>query len=161
MQFVITNPLAAPGKTKDGSPALILTGAVLVSVVDDDVAGLLGALGVGQLVLVVAVDVVVVAGGAGRGEERPDEVHGRGGEGAAAEAEEKAGDDDEDVLGAVLDGRDGDFRLGGGEGHGAADLVRAEAEDGDDGGGERRGVGTCRGSLLDGDFFPLCRTQTK
>jgi hypothetical protein len=47
---------------------------------DDDVAGLLGALGVRQLVLV----------------------------------EEEVGDDDEDVLGAVLDGRGGDLRLGGG-----------------------------------------------
>ena len=61
------------------------------------------------------------------GEERPDEVHGRGGEGSATEAEEEAGDDNEDVLGALLDGRGGDLRLGGGEGHGAADLVRAES----------------------------------
>jgi hypothetical protein len=34
-----------------------------------------------------------------------------------------------------------DFQLGGGEDHGAADLVRAEAADADDVGGERRGVG--------------------
>lgn len=120
---------------------------------DDDVAGLLGALGVGQPVLVVAVDVVVVSGGAGGGEERPYEVHGRGGEGAAAEAEEEAGDDDEDVLGAVLGGRGGDLRLDGGERHGAADLVRAEAadaEDGDDCGGERRRVGWVRVRPEDG-----------
>lgn len=120
---------------------------------DDDVAGLLGALGVGQPVLVVAVDVVVVSGGAGGGEERPYEVHGRGGEGAAAEAEEEAGDDDEDVLGAVLGGRGGDLRLDGGERHGAADLVRAEAadaEDGDDCGGERRRVGGVRVRPEDG-----------
>lgn len=45
--------------------------------------------------------VVLVASGAGVGEERPDEVHGHGGEGSAAEAKEEVGDDDEDVLGTV------------------------------------------------------------
>lgn len=147
------NALLALGTTEDGSPILVLTGAVLLGVVDDDVAGLLGALRVGELVLVVAVD-VVVAGRAGGGDERPHEVHGRGGEGAAAESEEETGDDDEDVLGALLHGRGGDFRLGGGgEGLGAADLVRAEAadaEDGDDGGGEGRGVGGVRVGPGDG-----------
>lgn len=87
---------------------------------DDDVSGLLGALGVGQLVVVVFAVDLVVGGSAGGGEEGPDEVHGRGGEGAAAEAEEEAGDDDEDVLGALLDGRGGVG--GGGEGIGAGDL---------------------------------------
>jgi hypothetical protein len=141
---------------EDQSRILVLTGGVLVGVVDDDVADLLGALGVGQklFLLLVAVD-IVVAGGAGGGEEGPDEVHGGGGEGAAAETEEEAGDDDEDVFGAVLRGRGG-LPLVGGEGLGAADLevlVRAEAadaEDGDEGGCDGGGIGGVRVGLGDG-----------
>jgi hypothetical protein len=41
------NPSVALRKTEDGSLILVLTDAVLLGVVDDDVAGLLGALGVG------------------------------------------------------------------------------------------------------------------
>ena len=67
---------------------------------DDDVSGLLGALGVGQLVVVVFAVDLVVGRSAGGGEEGPDEVHGRGGEGAAAEAEEEAGDDDDAAAAA-------------------------------------------------------------
>ena len=38
------------------------------------------------------------------GEERPSEVHGSGGEGSAANAEEESDDDAQDVLGAVTKG---------------------------------------------------------
>lgn len=38
------------------------------------------------------------------GEERPSEVHGGGGEGPAANAEEESDDDTQDVLGAVTEG---------------------------------------------------------
>ena len=71
---------------------------------------------------------VLVVGGAGGGEEQPDEVHGRDGEGSISEAEEEVGDDDEDILGMILAGRGGDLRLGGEEGHGMADLVRARRQ---------------------------------
>lgn len=39
-----------------------------------------------------------------RGEDGPDEVHGGGGEGAAADTEEEGEGDAEDVLGAVAEG---------------------------------------------------------
>lgn len=51
---------------------------------------------------------VVIAGG----EEGPGEVHGGGGEGAAADAKEEGDDDAEDVLGAVAEGAE----IGGGRG---------------------------------------------
>ena len=38
------------------------------------------------------------------GEERPSEVHGGGGEGSVANAEEESDDDTQDVLGAVIEG---------------------------------------------------------
>ena len=38
------------------------------------------------------------------GEERPSEVHGGGGEGSVANAEEESNDDTQDVLGVVTEG---------------------------------------------------------
>lgn len=72
---------------------------------DDDVADLLGALGVGRLLVLVAVELVVGGGRGGgvAGEDGPHEVHGGGGERAAADAEEDPDDDHEDVLGALLE----------------------------------------------------------
>ena len=46
----------------------------------------------------------VVGGGEAMGEERPSEVHGGGGEGSAANAEEESNNDTQDVLGAVMEG---------------------------------------------------------
>lgn len=100
METIVSIP---PGRTRGtkSSPVLVLTAVVDLELLDDDVADLLGTLGVGRLVLVV-IELVVRGGRGGGGDHRPDEVDGRGGERTAGDADEEPDDDHEDVPGALL-----------------------------------------------------------
>lgn len=158
---------------------------------DDDVADLLGALGVGRLLVLVAVELVVGGGRGGgvAGEDGPHEVHGGGGERAAADAEEDPDDDHEDVLGALLEAVRGMGRRAGVLRElGAADLdvggdgvevvevgvgvavavdvgevgaEAADAEDGDDRGRRQGGAAVVAHLAVADDGVGLAAKETK
>ena len=113
-----TNLPSREGVPPNPTP-LVLTAVVDLELLDDDVADLLRALGVGRLVLFV-VELFVRGGRGAAGDQGPDEVHGGGGERAAGDAEEEPDDDHEDVPGALLG--PGGRRVGGVGELGAADL---------------------------------------